>query len=208
MPPAKRTWRYGRRVFINCPFDADYQVMFDAIVFSVFRCGYSPRCAKEVLDSGDNRLDKIVGLVRDCQLAIHDISRTEPNTEGLPRFNMPLELGVFLGAKRFGDKRQQQKQCLILDREPYRYQRFMSDLAGQDVEAHGADPERAVTVIRNWLSSLRGISPSGAILWREYREFQMHLPEICGKLDLLPTELTYKDFVAAIEHWVQATNDA
>ncbi|MBI2171726.1 MAG: hypothetical protein HYU30_06865 [Chloroflexi bacterium] len=206
MPPARRT--YGRQVFINCPFDAAYQAMFDAIVFSVFRCGYLPRCSKEVLDSGDIRLDKIVRLVGDCRLAIHDISRTEPNKEGLPRFNMPLELGLFLGAKRFGDKGQQQKRCLILDREPYRYQQFISDLSGLDVEAHGADPERAVTVIRNWLSFKGSVLLSGTILWREYQEFQEHLPEICDKFHLLPAELTFKDTVTAIEYWLSATEES
>jgi hypothetical protein len=206
MPPARMT--YGRQVFINCPFDADYQPMFDAIVFSVFRCGYLPRCSKEVLDSGDIRLDRIVRLVTDCRLAIHDISRTESNREGLPRFNMPLELGLFLGAKRFGDKKQQQKHCVILDREPYRYQQFISDLSGLDVEAHGADPERAVTVIRNWLSSRRNVLPSGTILWREYQQFQEHLPEICGDLHLLPAELTFKDTVTAIENWLLATEES
>ncbi len=49
----------------------------------------------------------------------------------LPRFNMPLELGIFLGAKRFGSQKQKQKNGLILDREKYRYQSFCSDIAGQ-----------------------------------------------------------------------------
>jgi hypothetical protein len=54
----------------------------------------------------------------------------------LPRFNMPLELGVFLGASELGDKKQKKKRCLILDKKKYRYQKFISDLAGHDIESH------------------------------------------------------------------------
>ncbi|MEO1034443.1 MAG: hypothetical protein AAFX44_02670 [Pseudomonadota bacterium] len=66
------------------------------------------------------------------------------NENGLPRFNMPLELGVFVGAKRFGDSAQKNKKTLILDREPYRYQEFISDIAGQDIKSHDADPAQAI----------------------------------------------------------------
>jgi len=30
---------YQRNVFVNCPFDADYQPLFQAIVFTVEDCG-------------------------------------------------------------------------------------------------------------------------------------------------------------------------
>ncbi|HEV2817827.1 MAG TPA: hypothetical protein VGW40_11490 [Allosphingosinicella sp.] len=55
---------------------------------------------------------------------------------------MPLELGLFRGAKRFGNKAQKLKRALILDIEQFRYQRFISDLAGIDIHAHGGDPAR------------------------------------------------------------------
>ncbi len=108
-------------VFVNCPFDDAYKPMFEAIVFAVFDCGYRPRCALEAYDAGEVRIEKIAALVRNCRLGVHDISRTELNAAGLPRFNMPFELGLFLGAKRFGNAVQRRKTCLVLDREPYRY---------------------------------------------------------------------------------------
>lgn len=43
---------------------------------------------------------------------------------------MPLELGTFLGAKHFGSEIQKKKTCLILDKEKFRYQKFISDIAG------------------------------------------------------------------------------
>jgi hypothetical protein len=88
-------------VFINCPFDSRYQKFFDAIVFTVIRCGFDARCAREIDDGSGTRIDKIMNLIEACPYGIHDISRTELDTaSNLPRFNMPLELGIFLGARR------------------------------------------------------------------------------------------------------------
>ena len=55
---------------------------------------------------------------------------------------MPLEQGIFLGAKRFGGTKQRDKRLLIFDIEAYRYQKFISDLAGIDIHAHQGRPER------------------------------------------------------------------
>jgi hypothetical protein len=123
-------------VFINCPFDAGYRDLFRAVVFTVIDCGFKARCALEFDDGSEVRMDKIERLIGECRYGIHDLSRTELDpTHRLPRFNMPLELGLFLGAKRFGGNDHKQKNCLILDIEQFRYQKFISDLGGQDVRA-------------------------------------------------------------------------
>jgi hypothetical protein len=118
-----------RHVFVNCPFDEGYEDFFDAAVFTIIRSGFVARCARETDNAADNRFDKICRIIQECRYGVHDISRTE--TDGnppLPRFNMPLELGVFLGAKRYGDSRQRLKSCIVFDREPYRFQRYISDI--------------------------------------------------------------------------------
>ncbi len=167
-------------VFVNCPFDDAYKPMFEAIVFAVFDCGYRPRCALEAYDAGEARIEKIVALVRNCRLGVHDISRTELNAASLPRFNMPFELGLFLGAKRFGNAVQRRKICLVLDREPYRYQAFLSDIAGQDIAAHGGEPARAIGAVRDWLAAgqRRRPPPGGAEIVRRFAEFSAALPGI------------------------------
>lgn len=33
---------YHQSVFINCPFDLQYQPLFEAIVFAVSNCGFIP----------------------------------------------------------------------------------------------------------------------------------------------------------------------
>jgi hypothetical protein len=91
---------YNRSVFINTPIDDDYQPLFHAAVFAVLRCDCFVRSALDEDDSSELRLRKIFRLISECRFAIHDLSRTQSDeTSGLPRFNMPLELGIFLGSK-------------------------------------------------------------------------------------------------------------
>jgi hypothetical protein len=152
-------------VFINCPFDPGYRPIFDAIIFSVSDLGFTARSSLEEDDAGESRLSKIERMVEECRFGIHDLSAVSLDVAtGLPRFNMPLELGLFLGCKRFGAPRQSKKRTLILDRDQYRYRAFISDISGQDIRAHGGEPEEAIREVRNWLrvASNRTRLPGGA----------------------------------------------
>lgn len=196
--------RYEINVFINCPFDEDFRPLFDALVFCVEECGFKARCALEVTDSGDVRFEKIISIIKDCQFGIHDLSRTElDEANNLPRFNMPLELGLFLGAKRFGSGKQKQKNCLILDRERYRYQKFVSDIAGQDIRSHANDPDQAIREIRNWLQpSIEGTPmPAGSFLVKRDHFFQSERPDLCQDLQLVESETTFFDRLLLITRW-------
>ena len=198
--------RYADSVFINCPFDPTYQKLFRAIVFAVFDCGYTARCALEIDDGGDVRIDKIYRIIRQSKYGIHDISRTEPDpTTHLPRFNMPFELGMFLGAKKFGDIKQKSKGCLILDRKDYRYQKFISDIAGQDIKAHLNKPDKAIGVVRDWLSnaSKRRTIPGGVEIYRRYTEFRGELPRRCRDLKIEEDEMTFNDYTNFVEVWLK-----
>jgi hypothetical protein len=118
---------YARQVFFNCPFDDDYRPLFQAIIFTVLASGFVIRSSKERDDGSETRIGKIMEIIEASRYGIHDISRVELDpVNHLPRFNMPLELGLFLGAKHFSqDSKQRGKRCLVLDVEPYRYQQFM-----------------------------------------------------------------------------------
>ena len=197
---------YNDNVFLNCPFDPDYKQLFDAMVFAIHDCGFIPRCALEEEDASQVRIDKIYNIIADCRYGIHDISRTElDETSGFPRFNMPLELGVFLGAKKFGIDEQKRKNCLILDKEQYRYQQFISDIAGQDIQAHHNNPEEMVTVVRNWLrtASERETIPSGSIIWGRYQEFMGDLPQLAQEYQLKIEELIFNDYTSVITRWLR-----
>jgi hypothetical protein len=197
---------YPNNVFLNCPFDDEYQDLFRSIIFAIQDCGFLPRCALEVSDSGDTRIDKIVQIIRECKYGIHDISRTELSSEHqLPRFNMPLELGIFLGAKRFGQKEQTEKRCLILDREPHRYQKFCSDIAGQDILVHNQQPSEAIKAVRDWLSSTKpeGILPGSIYITERYDKFCSQLPNYCEMFKQTVEELTFKDFRLMVIEWLE-----
>lgn len=198
---------YADSVFINCPFDPEYRPIFHALVFVVHDCGYFARCALEVDDSGLVRIQKIEQIIGDCRFGIHDICRVEPDPQNkLPRFNMPLELGLFLGARRYGNKRQKTKSCKILDVDSYRFQKFCSDISGQDISAHHGTTEEAIKVVRNWLGKTRRnvLIPSGSRLVGRYRKFQNDLPMLCQSLQLTVAELTFIDFQNIVVEWLRA----
>lgn len=200
---------YGHNVFINCPFDPDYKPIFEALVFAVHACGFLPRCALEAADSGTVRVEKIVQIIRECRFGIHDISRTELNSRGLPRFNMPYELGLFMGAQRLGGGKQRRKSCLILDREPYRYQAFLSDIAGQDPQSHGNDPLQAIRAVRDWLwTEIRREGgdplPGAAEIIRRFAEFRSDAPALAEQhLPDAEGERTFADYTALISMWLR-----
>jgi hypothetical protein len=193
-------------VFINCPFDKQYQPIFDAIVFCVVACGFEPRCTLELTDAGEVRIENIYRLIAQCNHSIHDISRTEVEDQPfrLPRFNMPLELGISLRAKRFGG-RSSRKRCLIMDRAPYRYKRFISDIGGQDIKAHCTRPVNAIRHVRDWLQSAPGKAaiPGGTKIWQDYQRFRRELPVIAEEAQLDPAQLTFIDYLQLVTNWLK-----
>ena len=196
---------YQTSVFVNCPFDGEYLPIFRAIAFTVSVCGFVPRTTLEHDDASQVRLEKIYRLIESSALGIHDISRTELDEENqLPRFNMPLELGFFLGAKQFGSGRHRSKRCMVLDREPYRFQKFISDIAGQDIKAHGNSPETVIRTVRDWLRNAvgQGKMPGGSRLWTRYQEFTMGLRDMCERAELTPEHLTFPDFYGLVLEWI------
>lgn len=202
-----RSAHYTDNVFINCPFDSAYKPLFDAMVFTVHDCGFIARCALEEEDASQVRIDKIYDIIADCRYGIHDISRIElDENSGFPRFNMPLELGIFLGAKQFGGTEQKGKKCLVLDKEPYRYQQFISDIAGQDIQAHNNEDEIIVKVVRNWLrtASDKQAIPGGDIIWERYQTFLRELPQTAEECQLDVEDLIFNDYIFVIGKWLMA----
>jgi hypothetical protein len=196
---------FERNVFINCPFDAAYLPIFEAIVFAVYECGLLPKCAQERLDSSAIRLHKIVELMGRCRYSIHDLSRTElDQATALPRFNMPLELGIDLGCKSFSPPHGE-KSLLIFDSEPYRFQKYASDIAGQDIHRHSNDPKIAVSRVRDWIrvETRNDRIPGGATVYTRYLAFRKALPQICDALMLDVNELTFVDLSYTIVWWLR-----
>lgn len=204
----KKRNNYAIDVFINCPFDRRYKSLFDAIVFSVFFCGFRARCTLEMEGGTPERLRKIYKIISECKYGLHDISRTslDSNTK-LPRFNMPFELGVFLAAKHFGIRTQKQKECLIVDTEQYRYQKFISDIAGLEVQAHNRDEKCIIKVVCNWLygTSQKNFMPDGSEVYRRYQCFLKDLPKICKAMGKQANKLSFNNYASIVSEWIKHT---
>ena len=160
------------------------------------------------MDDGTQvRIEKIQTIIRQSRLAVHDISRTQlDRASRLPRFNMPLELGIFLGAKAFGSGEQKRKAAIVLDTDPFRFQKYISDIAGQDIRAHGRRADEAVRQVRNFLAAQCAsgvILAGGDKLLQRYRQFRCGLPATCRKMHLAPTRLTFRDLTNLIVGWLQ-----
>jgi hypothetical protein len=195
---------YEQNVFINCPFDAEYQPIFEALVFAIHDLGFRPRSALERLDSGELRLEKLAALIEQSRFSVHDLSRTSlDGTSLLPRFNMPLELGIDWGCRRYSS-RHKNKAILIFDSQRYRHQRFVSDLAGCDIQQHNSDPDVAIIALRHWLRAASGDTlPAGSSVKERYRQFRLDLPSICDDLHFDAMDLPFIDFSFTVTAWLR-----
>ena len=198
---------YERNVFINCPFDDEYQPLFYAIVFAVHDLGFQAKCTKDESNAGKSRIEKIQDLIAECKFSIHDISRVDLDpVNNLPRFNMPFELGLDIGCKQYGKLYQRKKVILVLETEQYRYQKYISDLAGCDPVAHHNSEGEIIDHVRNWLRM--GLdpdlekTPSGSLIYQRYLQFQVALPSICAKLSWNVHKLPFSDFAWSVRDWI------
>ena len=200
------TQNYSDNVFINCPFDGDYKDIFHAVVFAISDCGFIPRCALENPTTNDVRINKIIKMIKECKYAVHDISRTElDRVNKLPRFNMPLELGIFIGCEKYLDE---EKSYIVLDKEKYRYQKFISDISGQDIRSHNNNHKLAIKNVREYLfhKSTRKTIPSGDKINKRFISFNKKLPSICKSKDIDwdYKQLNFMEYYHCIKAWLNS----
>ena len=202
--------RYSNQIFINCPFDEEYRQIFHSIIFTVLECGFIPRSSKEINDSSRSRLKSIVEIIKKCKYGIHDLSRVElDDIHNLPRFNMPFELGIFYGAKKFGVDNQRKKNCIVLEKENYRYQKFISDLSGVDIKAHGNRVEECIISIRNWLktSSRRKTIPDGTIIIERYDKFLENFNNACNERNINCQNMPFVELTENMSDWLNINRE-
>ncbi|MFL6201875.1 MAG: hypothetical protein ACJ76J_22100 [Thermoanaerobaculia bacterium] len=165
---------FDSNVFINCPFDEDYYPLLRPLLFTIIYLGFTPRIALERSDSGENRVDKISELLAHSRYSIHDLSRLQARrAKELYRMNMPFELGIDYGARRFGSLQMRSKRFLILERERYDFMKALSDLSGVDIKSHKNEPDGVVRAVRDWFVEtvrLRRVDSSTSI-WYQFTDF-------------------------------------
>ena len=136
-----------RSVFINVPFDAEYEPLYVALIAGLIGFGFIPRCVLEIPSTGQAvRLDRILRCIRGCRFSVHDLSRAgaDPHSR-CARFNMPFELGLAV-AVRLVDP---DHEWVLFETRPFRLQRSLSDLNGFDPHIHGGTQAGVLQALRN-----------------------------------------------------------
>ena len=121
-------------VFLNIPYDGKFRRPYLAYISGLSHLGFVPRATLKI-SGGQNRLEKILDLIRGCRYSIHDLSRvqldrTPPTT---PRFNMPFELGLAVATARFDSV---QHDWFVFETVHRRASKSLSDLSGTDPHIH------------------------------------------------------------------------
>lgn len=195
-------------VFINCPLDEEYEGILQAMLFCIIYLGFHPRFAAERSDSAEDRLGKIIELIESAKYSVHDLSRSQAKTAGEHfRLNMPFELGIDYGCRRYS-KGRADKKILILEERRYQLKAALSDLAGCDVEAHGGSFEKAVRKLRNWLVAEAGAQAVGATaILGKYADFQQWYYEkqlAAGFSDDDIKDYPTSELLQAMSEWIEA----
>ena len=164
---------FQKNVFINCPFDDAYLELRNAAIFCLKLLGYNVLIS-ETKNSNDQRISEIKKLIGKSKYGIHDLSRIKCNAKGeIPRFNMPYELGLDIGAKTYGSPAQRKKFILILSHVANEYKIALSDISGQDIKVHHDKPSEIIRCIRDWFSVMmkKKRFPLSEEIYLEYLNF-------------------------------------
>ena len=198
---------FEKSVLVNCPFDPDYAPVLKAICFCITLLGFYPRLAPENADNAAQRLDRIVDLIKNSKYGIHDISKCRATAEGdYARMNMPFELGLDFGCRRYGAGLPGNKAILVLEKQRYDYQRSLSDISGWDIQSHEGSFEKAIRAVRTWLIAQAGAERIGpSLIETKYVTFQgwyveRELASGASQQDIL--EFPTSEFVIAMRDWM------
>lgn len=202
------TPQFASSVFINCPFDDDFEPLLQAMLFCAVTCGLDPRIATERNDSGEARLSKIVELSKESRYSVHDLSRMRAADAGeLARMNMPFELGVDYGLSLADDPDAASKRMLVVATEQYEYQEALSDIAGWDIASHGDTYDGVLRALRRWFASNGLTTKSPSVIEGEYVDFQEWDYERLLAQDWSDDDIrqrTTTELLGAMHGWVRA----
>ena len=134
-------------VFLNIPYDEEFSNLYVAYIVGLCQLDLVPHLASEI-PGGGRRLDRIIQLIQSCRYSIHDLSRVELSVShtDVPRFNMPLELGMTITWANLHPSRH---DWFVWESESYRIQRSASDLNGTDAYIHNGTPEGVLRELSN-----------------------------------------------------------
>lgn len=140
MPARRRRSTSG--AFCNFPFDPEYRPVCLSLVAALVCVGQTPRTVLEIPPDAD-RLERTLKLLDACDYSLHDLSRVQVS-RGLPRFNMPFELGL---AAALAFRKGSGHQFRLLEARPNRVQRSLSDLNGYEAFIHYGRPNGVFAIV-------------------------------------------------------------
>jgi hypothetical protein len=117
---------------------------------------------------------------------------------------MPLELGIFVGCQKYGNKHDTQKKYLVLDKEQFRYKQFISDISGQDIQGHNNDPKKIISIIREWLAHVSKKTIPGSNF--HINRYELFKSELCIRCDMYQWDydhLTFTEYNRLIHEFIK-----
>ena len=171
------------QVFLNYPFDAEFEKLANAMHFGVVAAGLLPVCAKDLSTPDRPRLEILVEAITSCHYSAHDLSRCRgEGVDNFARFNMPIEMGMALFYALHTQRNVH--RCAFVVPKPHDYQAFASDLAGLDPRYYDKNDVSLAVSVYEWLRDvvkepLLNRKPTAKVK-EKYIEFRTRLKQIKG----------------------------
>jgi hypothetical protein len=160
-----------KSVFLNIPYDNGFEDLYLAYIVGLMQLCLRVNATLAVPNQG--RLEAIIGLIEKSDYSVHDLSRIEV-TKGIPRFNMPVELGLALYRSHLAKEKH---GVFVFESRRYRAQRSTSDINGLDPQIHNGSAKGVMAGLRN-IFRQPGDAPTVPEMLASYRAVQRRLPEI------------------------------
>jgi len=158
-------------VFLNIPYDNAFEDLYLAYIVGLTQLGLRVHAALAVPNQG--RLETIIELMEESKFSIHDLSRVEVS-RGVPRFNMPVELGLALYRSHTTKGKH---RVFIFETKAHRAQRSTSDVNGIDPQIHRGTPRGLMSALRN-IFRQPGDATTVPEMLASYRAVKRKLPEL------------------------------
>lgn len=163
----KRSAQRTDSVFLNLPFELDYEPIFVGFIVGLVTVGLVPRSVVELDENGDGRMERLFQLMKECRISIHDLSYRGSEF----RYNMPFELGVAYALS----KNDPDAVLLVFEAKKRNLLKTLTDLRHFDPKMHHMDGKKALATIYDSFVSPDLPDPEELGLWI-YKEIVKNLP--------------------------------
>ncbi len=166
--------RSENSVFLNVPYDAEFQRLFLGYIAGLHAFGMVPRTTLEI-PGGRRRLERVMELISACRYSVHDLSRVQLSRSKpqAPRFNMPFELGLAVAHSKWEGGH----TFFVFEQNRQRLSKSLSDLDGTDPYIHDGTLAGLFAQLGNAFVRA-GQQPDIAQITAMYRELRSSLASI------------------------------